>query len=240
MLVAFKITLGVVLLPPAFWLAALTLIPTDCARRSVVARLEAMSGRRVTLEKVRVGLCGGVDLENLTIGALSSSSADDPWLKVADAAIDVSFFQLLFGTVEPTDVTLHGLELRLLRETDGQLELADLLRIKPDAPTSDSSGRGSHARATNVRIRVVGARVEVADKSTDNRLIVANLEGVAGCRGQVVHISDLRGTCNGGSVRLAAQLDRSGSEPEFEGEIHAENLAARRRNERSPNGLCRC
>jgi uncharacterized protein involved in outer membrane biogenesis len=222
---AFKISLGAVLLPPTFWLLALAVIPTDCARQSVVARLEAMSGRKVTLDKIRVGLCGGVDLENLTIGAHSSSSESDPWLKVADAAIDVSLFQLLFGTIEPTQITLHGLDLRLLRKADGQLELADLLQIEPETSAPVAAGGGSNSRITDLRIRIMGSRVTVVDETSDNHLVVDGIDGVAMSRGQVIHVSDLRGSCNGGTVRLAAQLDRSGSEPAFEGELQVQNVA---------------
>ena len=78
---------------------------------------------------------------------------------------------------------------------------------------------------TDLRIRMVGSRVTIVDQSSDNRLVLDGIDGVAVSRGQVVHISDLRGSCNGGTVRLAAQLDRSGSEPAFEGELQAQNVA---------------
>src|SRR5262249_56334671 len=95
----WAIVLGLLLLPAAFWVTVLAVIPTDGARRRIAERLSAASGRRVQLGGLRVGPLGGVSLTGLEIGA--PDSADDPWLRLAEARIDVSLLQLLFGHVEP-------------------------------------------------------------------------------------------------------------------------------------------
>jgi hypothetical protein len=79
--------------------------------------------------------------------------------------------------------------------------------------------------ALDLKIRIDSAHIQIVDEVSGTRLDLENVEGVAGCLGQVVHVSDLRGTLNGGTFQLAAQFDRSGTEPAFEGEIQAENVA---------------
>ena len=62
-------------------------------------------------------LLGGIYLTGLEIGA--PGAADDPWLKVAQAHLNVSPFQLLCGHAEPTETEVRGISLRVLRRDDG-------------------------------------------------------------------------------------------------------------------------
>ena len=62
------------------WGGILVLAPTSWARDRIVKRLSEKTGRTVHLDRVRVGVFGGVRLENLTIA--EPDRKDDPWLKV--------------------------------------------------------------------------------------------------------------------------------------------------------------
>ena len=113
------LALGVLLFPPLLWTFVLAVVPTDSARRTITARLSASSGRTVHIGGIRVGWLGAVSLTDLRIGA--SDSGDDPWLKVRRASIDVSLRQLVLGRVDPTEIDVAGLSLRVLRREDGSL-----------------------------------------------------------------------------------------------------------------------
>jgi AsmA-like C-terminal region len=218
----FQFTLGLLLFPPVFWVAMLLVVPTECARRTLADRLAAATGRKVTLGKVRVGFCGGLELENLTIG--TPGSTDDPWFSVADASIDVSLAQLLFGTVNPTEVTLNGLDLRILRRADGTLELADFL-ADPSSPTKSATASRPATVASELMIRIASGQIQIVDESAKTRLDLQSIDGLAVRKGNVMHVSDLRGTLNGGTFQLAAQIDRSGAEPAFEGQFRAKDVS---------------
>ena len=218
----FQCTLGLLLFPPVFWVFLLLVVPTEGARRTLADRLAAATGRKVTLGKVRVGFCGGLELENLTIA--SPGSIDDPWLKVADASIDVSLAQLLFGTVEPTEVTLNGVDLRILRRAEGSFELSDLLTATPEATQSATSSQPDPS-TSELLIRISGGHIQFVDESAGTRLDLQDVDGLAARKGRFMHVSDLHATCNGGTIQLAAQFDRSSDTPEFEGELRTRDVS---------------
>src|SRR5215213_11268567 len=131
------VPLALLLLPPLFWGLLLAITPTEWARSRIVARLSAATGRPIHLGALNIGPLGGVRLADLAIGAPGADS--DPWLKVASARINVSVLQLLAGQVEPSEIDVRGLVLRVLRRADGSLELADLLHPEPAGPERPSS-----------------------------------------------------------------------------------------------------
>ncbi len=214
------IALGVFLLTPAAWVAFVALVPTDCARLKIAERLAQATGRKVTLGRVRVGVLGRVSLIDLRIGA--PGTHDDPWLEVGEASINVSLWQMLFGRIEPTEVDVHRVRLRVLRRNDGSLELADLL--KPEtAHLHSETAPASEPAGTEIRVR--GATVLVIDKPSGTRLEFTAVEGRGTHKGALSNITELRGTLNGGPVQLAAELDRSSSSPRFEGQVRLREVA---------------
>jgi uncharacterized protein involved in outer membrane biogenesis len=214
------IPLGFLLAPPLFWAAVLSIAPTGWARQRIVARLGQATGRPVALGALRIGPLGGIKLTNLEIGA--PDKADDPWLKVARARINVSVLQLLLGPAEPTDIQAEGLSLRVLRRRDGTLELSDMLQAGPAATTSSSEPCPIEAAGVAVRFR--DARVILIDEPSRTRLELTGVEGHATWQDRHAAVHDLRGTLNGGRVQLVASLDRSGPEPSFEGHLRASGV----------------
>ena len=214
---------GLILVPLAVWVVVVAVVPTECARKTIVQRLTKASGRTVTLEKVSVGLLGGVRLENLTIGA--PDSANDPWLRVPFASVDICLAQLLFGSIHPTEVVVDGLDLRVLRGPDGRLELADFVRAEPAESTGGSSSAAASTETpTPMSIRVHGGHVLIVDAPTQTRLEIQNIEGQGTCVGTQVKVSELSGTASGGTIRLAAAIERGGTEPMFEGQLRASGI----------------
>jgi AsmA protein len=195
----------------------LTLLPTGWARARVVARLAPATGRPVGVGGLRVGFLGGLHLGHVTIAAPGSEA--DPWLRAGDARVNISLLQLLYGQIDPTDLEVNGLVLRILRRADGTFEPADA-----DAATATArppSNGGDAAERSALRFRFADARITLIDEPTDTRLELTEVEGRGIREGHRTTITELRGTLNGGRVELAAQLDRSGPVPAFEGDFRA-------------------
>lgn len=210
---------GVAAIPPVLWILIVLVAPTGWARRQVVARLEARSGRRVALEGVSVGLFGGIHLTNLEIG--SPKDTADPWLRAADIHLDFGPWRMLQGHCRPSQVEVDGVELRVLRRADGSVELADLIR--PMAPPG--SGRSAHAVERRISVRVHGARVLVVDEPSGTRLKLEDVEGEGYGEGPVEVVEQLHGTINGGTFRFAARVDRTARAMSAEAQLRAEDVA---------------
>jgi uncharacterized protein involved in outer membrane biogenesis len=216
------VPLAILLLPPLLWALLLSVVPTDWARQRVVARLSAASGRSVRLATLRIGPLGGIYLTGLEIGA--PGAADDPWLKVAQAHLNVSPLQLLWGQVEPTETVVRGITLRVLRRADGSLELDDLIQGTA-APESGAATDHDSCPLSRLNLQIRDARVTVLDVPTGTRLEFRDVAGRATSKGKHATIHELRGTLNGGPFEVVAQLDRSTPSPSFEGQIRAQSIA---------------
>jgi AsmA protein len=212
--------LGFLVIPPLFWGAVLAVTPTEWARTRIVAGLSRATGRDVQLGSLRLGALGGIHLNGLRIGA--PGSADDPWLKADATRINVSLLQLLAGQLEPTEIRVDGLTLRVLRKQDGTLELADLVEPRRDPRPDAAADPSTDAPAIEVRVR--NAQITIIDEPSGTRLDLTEVEGLATAQEQVAVIQDWHGLVNGGRFELAASLDRSGSVPGFEGRLRAQGV----------------
>src|SRR4051812_36364894 len=76
----FRRLLVLLIVPPALWAAVLALVPTEWAKARVLARLRQETGRSVHLGALRLGLLGGVRLEDLEVGEPEPNAP--PWLRV--------------------------------------------------------------------------------------------------------------------------------------------------------------
>jgi AsmA protein len=195
-------------------------MPTECARLAILGRLASLTGREVYLSQVRVGVCGGVYLSDLRIA--SPRPGGEPWLRVNEAAINVNLWHLLCGSVEPSQVEVQGLFLRVLRRRDGSVELADL--VKPDRDADPAMVRSGECKP-DFEVLVHDATVQILDEANEMRLELSELEGRGTVVGPVASVSDLTGRLGGGTVRIAAQFDRSGSAPRFEGDFRFQGVA---------------
>ena len=217
----WRILLGLVLVPPLLWAAILAVLPTRFARDKIASTLSTSSGRVVKIGALHVGFLGGVHLEDLQIGA--PTSGDNPWLTVRSALIDMHLSQLFLGPIEPTQIDVDGMELRILRRADGSIELADFLN--PADPRKISSSldepHGNHC----VKLGLKNAKIVVVDDPTTTRLTFENVAGHVTCDGIVTTLTDLRGRLNSGNIELAGEFDRSGAVPKFDGQVRARDVA---------------
>jgi AsmA protein len=210
---------GLALLPVLLWLLVVLVAPTGWARRQIVARLEARSGRRVAIEGVSVGLLGGIRLTNLEIGSPQGTS--DPWLKAADVRLDFGICRMLGGHCRPDRVDVDGVELRVLRRGDGTIELADLIR--PLAPPAVPAGQDPPPEH-RVGVRVHRAQVTIVDEPTATRLLVQDVTGEGYSEGRLVIVEHVRGSVNGGEFRFAARVDRTDGRLSAEGQLRADDV----------------
>jgi AsmA-like C-terminal region len=211
------------LLPPLLWALLLSVVPTDWARQRFVARMSKVSGRTVRIATLRMGTLGGIYLTGLEIGA--PGTVGDPWLKVAEAHINVSPLQLVCGQVEPTKTIVRGVRLRVLRRENGSFELDDLIQgTAPGAPETDSGS--SSCPLGNLSLRIRKAKVTVIDMPTRTRLEFQGIEGHALFEGagRRATIQELQGSLSGGTFEVVAHLDRSARSPSFEGELRARGI----------------
>ena len=218
----WRILLGLVLVPPLLWIGFLALLPTKIARDKIAATISAASGRAVKIGALEVSFFGGVQLADLEIGA--PTSGDNPWLSIRSAKVDLHPLQLFLGMIEPTQIDVDGMDIRILRRVDGSLELADFLN--PADPQRISSSLDEPHGKHCVSLKVRNANVTIIDDPTATRLRFEDVVGSVTCDGIVTTITDISGRLNDGTVRLAGRFDRSGAQPSFEGQVRARDVIA--------------
>jgi AsmA protein len=197
-------------------------MPTGWARRQIVARLEARSGRRVELEGVSIGLTGGIRLTNLAIG--SPRDTRDPWLKAAEVRLDFGLWRLLGGHCQPARLEADGVELRVLRRGDGTVELADLVRPAPP-PAPRSAPEAATMPGPRVAVQVRSAAVTVVDEPTRTRLVLKDVDGDGYAEGPLAVVEQLGGTINGGRFQFTAELDRTRSALSAKARLRTDDVA---------------
>lgn len=205
--------------PFLLWGLIVLVAPTGWARDRVCSALERSSGRSVSLEKLSVRLAGGIDLVNLRIGAPGAIA--DPWLEARKVHVDVGILQMLFGGLDATVLDVDGAMLRVLRRSDGSLELQDL--VKADSETSSPSADDSTG-STPLIIRIQDSEVLVIDEPTGSRFTLEDVEGEATWLGGRTIAGVFNGTVNQGPFQLSATFDRNPSSPSFEGQLHADRV----------------
>ncbi|WP_165219043.1 AsmA-like C-terminal region-containing protein [Aquisphaera insulae] len=220
-LLGWLTVVGLALSPFLLWVLIVLVAPTSWARRHVVAALEKRSGRKVELDGLSVCLAGNIELCGLRVAAPGRS--DKPWLDARSVRLNVSLFQLLCGKFNPTYLEVDDATLRVLRKSDGTLEIAETTRKTP-GPISRAIRDPEAAGPACLDARLRGLRLEVIDEPDGTAL---SLQDVAG-EGTWVRDSGLStnlfGHWNGGTFQLSAKLDSSENTPSFEGELRANDV----------------
>lgn len=205
--------------PFLLWGLIVLVAPTGWAKAYVVSTLEQSSGRSVSLEKLSVRLAGGIDLVNLRIGAPGALA--DPWLEARKVHVDVGLFQMLFGGLDATVLDVDGGRLRVLRRGDGSLELQDLVKGEPTAPSSSAPDSKD---STPLIVRIQNSEVLVVDEPTGSRITLENVEGEATwIEGRTI-AGVFNGTVNQGPFQLSATFNRNPANPSFEGQLQADRV----------------
>lgn len=212
--------LGLLIVPALIWAIVLAVVPTGWARARLIARLAAATGRSVRIGELRLGVLGNLRVIDLEIAEHATPS--DPWLRVAEARIDVHLGQVLCGHCRPNEIEVEGVSLRIWRRGDGTPEIGDLLRAGP-AP-SRGGGHGGDDGPGGIALKVKGANIRIVDDPSRTRLDLVDVEAKATCGHRMVALGELRGKLNGGSFELAARLDRDPAGPRFEAEVRATGI----------------
>ncbi len=212
--------LGILIVPALAWAAVLAVAPTDWARARLVDRLARATGRSVRIGALKLSASGRLRVLDLSIAEPGTPA--DPWLRAAEADVDLHLGQVLCGSCLPTEVRLDGLSLRVWRKMDGTLEFGDLLW--PSGAAREGPGRAEAEPKGPVSLVVQRAEIRVVDEPNGVRLALSKVEA-RGTRGpSATTIDDLKGTLNGGTFALAARVDRDGSIPRFRAEVRASGV----------------
>jgi len=203
------VVLGIGLIPVLLWIGLLLIAPTGWARRQVIAALESRSGRSVRLDSLSVHPLGGLRLVNLSIG--SPQNTDEPWLRAAEVRSDCCLSQLFRGKLKPSTVEVDRAALRVFRRRDGSLELADLIQPKPDGRGHAGTASTAVCQPESLLVHVTNSKIELIDEPSQTHLHLDDVSGEGLCEGRKITVRNLAGVLNGGSFRLAGQLDLTDS-----------------------------
>jgi AsmA protein len=198
------------------------IVPTAWAKRTVISALEARSGRPIRLDELSMCALGGIHLTNLEIG--SPQSSENPWLRAGDVRLDVSMWQMLRGRLQPNRLEVSNVDLRLLRRADGSFEIADLIEPK-HLPSDRAIDPRQISPPPRLTVQLRQATITVIDEPTRTLVRMENVEGEGFREGRRSVIGQLRGTVNGGPIRLAGRVDRTGPVREIEAQLRAEDVA---------------
>ncbi len=198
------VLLGIGLIPLVLWVGLLLVAPTAWAGARCSVHSSPRSGRSVRLDALSVDPLGGLRLSHLSFG--SPQNTNDPWLQAAEIHLDTGLSQLLRGKIKPSTVEVDQASLRVFRRGDGSLELADLIqRQRSDGRTAAGGG----CQPDSLVVKLTNSKIEIVDEPSQTHLHLQNVSGEGLCEGRKLTVRKLEGTLNGGSFRLAGQLDLS-------------------------------
>jgi uncharacterized protein involved in outer membrane biogenesis len=210
---------ALMLVPFLAWGIVLAVVPTGWARDKLVARLAKATGRSVAIGALRLGVLGDLRILDLTIAEPTTPS--NPWLRVGEAKIDLHLGQVLTGQCEPKEIEVEGVTARIWRRKDGSTEIGDLLTDRSSGPSRGGARTVLVGSPGSITLRVSGANIQVIDDPSGTRLDVSEVKAKAIWGRRLVSIEELRGKLNGGTLAMAARLDRDPAVPRFEAEVRA-------------------
>ncbi|WZO96140.1 AsmA-like C-terminal region-containing protein [Isosphaeraceae bacterium EP7] len=210
--------------PPLLWTLLVLAVPTEWARARLAKRLARASGSPVRLAGVSLGYFGGLTLSDLRFGG------KDPWLRVELARVDIGLLHMLVGNGELTEFRVDGFDLRVHRLADGSLECGDPLAADPGPDTTPDDASGG-APTCGLQVVASNGRVRVHDEPTDTLLQIDRVEGHATWEAGIARLEELKGEVNGGTIALAACLDRSTAITRVSGQLVVADVALNRQTD---------
>jgi len=186
-------------------LTGLALAAPEFARdalRARLDRLEARTGRRVTVGTISAPLWGSLSLGDV---AVTAPDGVTPQLSAARVETDLTLLALATGRKRPGAVTLRGLRVRLHVGPHGRLGLEDLLPHRSAKPNEPPKEPGRPLRVT------------VEDATVDVRLAVPGVAMPGGPARGVVRIA--RAALTAGAEREAEEPERRTLSGEARGQV---------------------
>ena len=214
--------LGLLVVPAMAWAVVLALVPTEWARARLVDRLADSTGRVVRIGGLRLGVLGNLRILDLSLAERSTPA--DPWLRVAEARVDVHLGQVLLGRCKPGEIAVEGASVRAWRRRDGSLEIGDILRATPGSSAA-SKARPDPGASPMMALVIRGSSLRVVDEPSGTRFDLTGVEAEASCDGRTTTLRRMKGSVNGGTFELAARLERDPIAPRFEVEARVSGLA---------------
>jgi len=217
-----QLLIAVPAVPAVLWGLVLLVAPTDWARARLVAELEAVTGRKVAIGSIQIGLLGHMKVGGIAVA--EAATPDDPWLTAREARLDVHVLQMLSGCCKASGIDVDGLDLRIHRGPDGTLEFAGIFDSDPKAATAAGTASPARSRA-DLTLTLRGARVVLIDDPSATRVELSEAEGKATWDGSLLAVESVRGRLNGGTLDLAGRFDRASTSGAFAIEARARGVA---------------
>jgi AsmA protein len=187
------------------WIGLLLVVPTNWAKRQVISALESRSGRSVRLDSLSINPLGRLRIANLSIGA--PQNTESPWFQAAEIRFDTGLCQLVRGTLKPSTVEIDHATVRVLRRGDGSLELAEFISAARAPRGGAEIGGAGCCQPESLTLHVTNSKIELMDEGSHTYLHLQDVSGEGLCQGRKITVRSLEGKLNGGTFRLAAQLD---------------------------------
>lgn len=173
------IALGVlVVLSIALSLAVLLLVDPNDYRDEIAAAVEEQTGRKLTIDgelDLSVFPCCGVGLGPLALGN-PAGWQQQKFAQVERAEIEVKVLPLLLRQeLQVGEIRLDGLELRLIRRTDGLTNWEFASDADDDVEVGDEDRDGAEPSLDIAGISVTDGKVEYVDNTTGEKIRLANI-----------------------------------------------------------------
>lgn len=187
-----KITLlvlaGIVLLI-LFVLAFPNFFIAPFARPIIVSQIEAHTCARATLAELHLTIFNGVYLEGLALYDKDDPPDAPPVVYVGHVAAPVKVLPLISKKVDLGVIELHDVDVRLVREEDGRMNLARVLGPppgtppapeKPEEPSTTPPGELPLERVTLAGLSVERVHVAVEDPALGEPIEASDIEAHVG------------------------------------------------------------
>ena len=212
----WKIPLGLLVLL-LIVLAVATLSINTIANNQINGAMKDFLTEGGSLEAIDIGLMAGrIELTGVVINP-PQGHGTDPLLSLGNLVLDVVPTSLLSDVIVVEELTLKGMSINLVRDKQGQLGLAKLVKTEePAAETADKADAPSQERdlpVVNVKsIRLEGGSLTVQDSALTGKPMVFPLKDIRLLVDQLRLFDENKGA-DPAAVSFSFQLKQPGNLP---------------------------
>lgn len=151
-------------------------------RDDIAQLVERETGRKLTLSgDLKLSVFPWVAIET---GPASLSDApgfgNEPFVSIQDARMGVRLLPLLTGRIEVGKVTLKGPRIRLITDSTGRTNWADLGKTEENPPASEANSRPMGDIPTIAGLEIADASVTIENRQANTRRVVRDLNVTTG------------------------------------------------------------